>query len=464
MAKLSLADVSNFNSSTAATINANWALIEAALELTLSRDGTSPNQLTADVDMNDNDVLNAGIIDCNQLIVGGETFSGVIPTWYAGAGAPSSGLGTVGDMYLDGVTGDVYGPKTLSGWGSSSVNIKGPTGATGATGSTGSTGAQGEKGWSPVFAIATDGSRRVLQVVDWVGGVGTKPSTGDYVDESGLTSVIGDAVDIRGPQGPQGTAGAGTGDMLAATYDPTSVSADAFDMDNMVEGSTNLIMTGAERAKLAGIAAGATVNSSDATLLARANHTGTQSADTITDGSTNKAYTGTEKTKLAGIASGAQVNTVTSVNSETGAVVLTTDDISDSGQTNKWTTTAEKTTFKSWDMTIACSDETTALTTGAAKVTFRMPRAVTLTAIRASLVTAQTSGSIFTVDVNESGSTILSTKITIDNNEKTSTTAATAPVLSDTSLADDAEMTIDIDQIGNGTAKGLKVTLIGTHA
>lgn len=42
--------------------------------------------------------------------------------------------------------------------------------------------------------------------------------------------------------------------------------------------------------------------------LARANHTGTQSADSIVDGSTNKAYTGTEKTKLAGIATGATAN------------------------------------------------------------------------------------------------------------------------------------------------------------
>lgn len=111
---------------------------------------------------------------------------------------------------------------------------------------------------------------------------------------------------------------------------------------------------------------------------------------------------------------------------------------------------------------VACSDETTALTTGTAKVTFRMPFAMTLTAVRASLTTAQASGSIFTVDINEGGTTILSTKITIDNTEKTSTTAATAAVISDTALADDAEITIDIDQIGDGTAKGLKVYLIGT--
>ena len=113
---------------------------------------------------------------------------------------------------------------------------------------------------------------------------------------------------------------------------------------------------------------------------------------------------------------------------------------------------------------VAASDETTALTTSTAKVTFRMPYAFTVSAVRASLTTAQTSGSIFTVDINDSGATILSTKLTIDNTEKTSTTAATSAVISDTSLADDAEITIDIDQVGDGTAKGLKITLIGTRA
>jgi hypothetical protein len=116
-----------------------------------------------------------------------------------------------------------------------------------------------------------------------------------------------------------------------------------------------------------------------------------------------------------------------------------------------------------FELVVAASDEGTALTTGTAKITFRMPRAVTLTAVRASLTTAQASGSIFTVDINESGTSILSTKLTIDNTEKTSSTAATPPVISDTSLADDSEITIDIDQIGNGTAKGLKVMLIGTY-
>lgn len=113
---------------------------------------------------------------------------------------------------------------------------------------------------------------------------------------------------------------------------------------------------------------------------------------------------------------------------------------------------------------IACGDETTAITTGTAKVTFRMPYAFTLSTVRASLKAAQASGSIFTADINEAGSTILSTKITIDNTEKTSTTAATPPVISDASLADDAEITVDVDQVGDGTAVGLKIILIGVRA
>lgn len=111
---------------------------------------------------------------------------------------------------------------------------------------------------------------------------------------------------------------------------------------------------------------------------------------------------------------------------------------------------------------IACSDETTALTTGAAKVTFRLPYAMTLTDVRASVTTAPT-GAALQVDISVTGTgSILSTPITIDAGEKTSTTATTPPVIGDTTLDDDAEVTIDIDQIGSTIAgAGLKVWLIG---
>lgn len=109
---------------------------------------------------------------------------------------------------------------------------------------------------------------------------------------------------------------------------------------------------------------------------------------------------------------------------------------------------------------IACSDEGSILTTGT-KVTFRMPYAMLLTSIKGSLTTAQTSGSIFTVNVKQNGTTVFFTKLTIDNGEKTSATATTAAVLSITSLADDDEMSVIVDQIGDGTATGLKVYFVG---
>jgi hypothetical protein len=113
---------------------------------------------------------------------------------------------------------------------------------------------------------------------------------------------------------------------------------------------------------------------------------------------------------------------------------------------------------------IACSDETTALTTGAAKVTFRMPTAGTLTAVKAALTTAPV-GSTLVVDINESGTSVLSTKLSIDASETTSATAAVPAVISDSALTDNSIISIDIDQIGSGTAgAGLKVSLYVTRS
>lgn len=139
------------------------------------------------------------------------------------------------------------------------------------------------------------------------------------------------------------------------------------------------------------------------------------------------AYTDAKDTKLAGIETGAEVN-------GTVSIVL---DVS--------------------------RDETTAETAATSKYIFRMPFALTLTDVRSSLAVAPTDAD-FIVDINESGSTILSTKLSIDATEKTSTTAVTPAVISDSALADDAEITIDIDQVGSTVAgAGLKVTLIGTR-
>jgi len=121
--------------------------------------------------------------------------------------------------------------------------------------------------------------------------------------------------------------------------------------------------------------------------------------------------------------------------------------------------TASLATRPELTMTVAVSDETTALTTGIAKLTFRAPYAMTLTQIPRSSVSQSSSSGLVTVDINESGTSILGVnKLSIDATEKTSVTAATPTTLADTSIADDAEITMDIDSAGTG-ARGLKVTL-----
>lgn len=113
---------------------------------------------------------------------------------------------------------------------------------------------------------------------------------------------------------------------------------------------------------------------------------------------------------------------------------------------------------------IACSDETTAITTGTAKVTFRMPWAATLVAVKAAMTTAPT-GSTAVFDINKGGTTVLSTKLSVDAGEKTSYTAATPAVISVSSFAIDDEVTIDFDQVGSTVAgAGVKITLFFTRA
>lgn len=110
--------------------------------------------------------------------------------------------GDKGDTGATGIQG-IQGLQGIQG----QTGPTGPTGAKGDVGNTGATGPQGQKGWSPILSVATDGTRRVLQVSDWAGGEGTKPTTGQYVSSSGLTSVIANAIDVRGATGATGSTG-----------------------------------------------------------------------------------------------------------------------------------------------------------------------------------------------------------------------------------------------------------------
>jgi hypothetical protein len=82
MAKLTLNDIIAGHGS-AELLNSNFSAIETALENTLSRDGTTPNTLTADIDMNSNDLLNVGDINMTGSIsVGGTDYLAAMQAIY----------------------------------------------------------------------------------------------------------------------------------------------------------------------------------------------------------------------------------------------------------------------------------------------------------------------------------------------------------------------------------------------
>ena len=114
---------------------------------------------------------------------------------------------------------------------------------------------------------------------------------------------------------------------------------------------------------------------------------------------------------------------------------------------------------------IALGDESTVLaaaSTSVPVVTYHMPYGFTLTNVKVGLTIAGTGAALATFDVHEAGTTVLSTKVTVDASEKTSGTAATQPVISDSALAVDSLIEIFVDQIDtDNVAAGAKVYLIG---
>lgn len=112
---------------------------------------------------------------------------------------------------------------------------------------------------------------------------------------------------------------------------------------------------------------------------------------------------------------------------------------------------------------IVCGDISTNITTGTIKAYLPMPFNGIIVGVKANVRVAQASGSILTFDINKNGTSILSTKLTIDNTETTSLSAAIQPVISDDSLGIDSIITIDVDQIGTAGAKTPIITLLVTR-
>ena len=130
---------------------------------------------------------------------------------YSGSGAPAATIGATGDYYLDVSTGNLYGPKTATGWGTP-LDLKGAAGANGATGATGATGAKGATGANG--SNGTNGTNGSQIYSGTTAPASTLGVTGDYyLDKATFmlygpktASGWGTPVLLQGPQGPMGNA------------------------------------------------------------------------------------------------------------------------------------------------------------------------------------------------------------------------------------------------------------------
>lgn len=156
MAKLeALNDLTNLSSSAITVINDNFGKLETAIEKTLSRDGSSPNSMSSDLDLDSNDLINVGGLQANTLTVetatiGGKLFSGSLE--WRGAWTTST---TYRKLDLVNISGLVYvcleahnsgvfsADLATSKWEIFIQNVVGPQGPAGAPGPMGDYGS----GW-----------------------------------------------------------------------------------------------------------------------------------------------------------------------------------------------------------------------------------------------------------------------------------------------------------------------------
>jgi len=112
---------------------------------------------------------------------------------------------------------------------------------------------------------------------------------------------------------------------------------------------------------------------------------------------------------------------------------------------------------------MACSPIDEDLTTGTHVAYFTMPFDFTVTHVFCDVSVAPT-GSAITVDINDGGGSILSTKLTIDVSETSSRSAATAAVISDSTILAGYRVSVDIDAVGSTVAgQNLTVTVAGNY-
>lgn len=184
-----------------------------------------------------------------------------------------------------------------------------------------SKGAQGPQGDAGIGIPTGGGTGQVL----------SKASATDYDTEWVDQTNGGDVESVNGQTGAVVLDKADVGLGSVPDLDTAAAVADAHTHANMsVLNATTASFTTAQQTKLAGVATGATANQTNAYLLARANHTGTQAIATVTGLQTalDAKYDATNPSNYITSAQAASAAPVQSIAGKTGVVTLTPSDVS----------------------------------------------------------------------------------------------------------------------------------------
>jgi len=370
------------------------------------------------------------------LIDAVEAVAGTI--WYSDVGLPSNGLGIVGDYYVNTATSFVYKKTGASTW-TFQFSMKGADGA-GAGDVVGP--ASSLSGTIPVFSgltgkLLSDSGVTVASLVPTTRTVspGWSLSGGGSLANNITLSLLND-VQTPGPNMAYGTDGFGTkgwkpdgssgGSMTTVELAVNTTISTAYN-NTVIVCTAPLVLTLADDAQDNIQCSVLNVSNGAVTFVAGGLSTIVPTAPTLDN------------------SSGAEISVASLHHHTAGAWYVITSAV---GEIQSFT--------------IMLSDLTTPLTIGAGKTMFRIPYSFYLTEVRAFVNTAPTGTDRLTVDINAAGSTILSTKLSFDAGEKTTTTSSIPAVISTPSLEDDAEIVFDIDTVGGTVAgAGLGVTLIG---
>ena len=143
-----------------------------------------------------------------------------------------------------------------------------------------------------------------------VGSTGITMSTARLLGRSTASTgaieeiILGTNLSFTGTTLNAATGGSGSTNLAVANRgtDTLDITSDTGTDATIPAATTSLtgLLTSADKTKLDGIATGATANSSDATLLARANHTGTQAGSTITGAYTASGMTLSTNNRILG--------------------------------------------------------------------------------------------------------------------------------------------------------------------